>query len=164
MRVAVCAPLVLLACCTLASGAGKRREVPKVNEIRLNVDYLDKTWGITCKSHKVNSLRTVSDIELLLEFTKDVPNLSEIQLAFGDRARPDSGLVWFYIFNEDNVILGKTKRYYTLGELTGVKGDAFKLVFRSPAFIRSKNFKVEARPDEKLKEIIKDRESKKDKH
>jgi hypothetical protein len=89
MRVAVCASLVLLACCTLASaGRGKKKEpkvevpkveVPKVNEIRVNTDYLEKSWGIKSKSYKVDASRNGSDITIVLEFTKDVPNLSEIR-------------------------------------------------------------------------------------
>jgi hypothetical protein len=162
MRVTVCASLVLLACCTLASaGRGKKKEpkveVPEVNEIGVKVDYLDKTWGLKSKSYKVNSYRSCSDITLVLEFTKDVPNLSEIRQALGIGAKERStALVWLYIFDEENVVVGKTKDYLVYGELTGVKGDAIRLWFRTNP-IRNK-FKVEARPDKKLKESGKDKQ------
>ena len=165
MRVAVCASLVLLACCTLASaGRGKKKEpkvevpkveVPEVNEIRVNVDYLDKTWGLKSKSYKVDASPSCSDITLVLEFTKDVPNLSEIRQALGIGAK--DALVWLYIFDEENVVVGKSKDYLVYGELTGVKEDAVRVRFRTGVIFRNK-FKVEARPDKKLKESGKDKQ------
>jgi hypothetical protein len=167
MRVAVCASLVLLACCTLASaGRSKKKvpkvevpkvEVPKVNEIRVNTDYLEKSWGLNSKSYKVDASPSFSDITLVLEFTKDVPNLSEIRQALGIGAKDrDTALVWLYIFDEENVVVGKTKDYRVYGELTGVKGDAIRVRFYTNP-IRNK-FKVEARPDKRLKESGKDKQ------
>src|SRR4051812_19798117 len=51
MRVLACAPLMLFARCSLPAESGEKKNGKKDDNIKVVVDYLDKTWGIKYKSH-----------------------------------------------------------------------------------------------------------------
>lgn len=93
-----------------------------------------------------------------MEFTKDVEDLPELRRVFLSYAssgkKPQTPLLWYYFLDEDNVTLWKTTNssYNSVkidGELTGVKGDAFRAVLSVPSMIVSKTRRIEPRPAEK---------------
>jgi hypothetical protein len=121
-----------------------------------NVDHLDKAWGLTLKSVQVkkeelnkgtSQIRTT----LLLEFNKDVDDLKGLYKVF---TGPNSGLA-FYLFDKDNVVIGKVTMFGTEGELTGKKGDAFRLVLQTSVLDSQTFAKMEARSTERPPETKK---------
>lgn len=118
----------------------------KVGDTVWNLEYLDKTWGIKVKSIKVEG----NERKLLMEFGKDVEtDLNEMRKAFYQQ----SAGFKFYLFDEDNVVIGTAINIsVNLDELTGKKGDAFRLSMVIPRVPRGELVrKVEARPNEKAK-------------
>ncbi|HZZ80835.1 MAG TPA: hypothetical protein VFE62_20195 [Gemmataceae bacterium] len=113
-------------------------------EVAYHMEYLDKTWGIKLKSidpGKANS----GTCTLLLEFSKDVDDLKQMRAAFSEIGAPH---VLYYLFDQDNVVVGKSGLKDIEGELTGKKGDAFRVKIMNHAGPSKKVFKVEARPNE----------------
>jgi hypothetical protein len=141
-------PLLLFGFCAFTNGGEKK----KSDSIKFDMTYLEKTWGIKYKSHSVEDYEiareTVKALKILLEFTKDVDNPKEIRRAFlyPMPLKGDTPIyLWFFFFDEDNVSLGKLCPTQVQGELSGKKGDAFRVILtRYPPFQKVR--KVEARP------------------
>jgi len=85
-----------------------------------------------------------------MEFAKDVDDLQAMRAALEPNPQLKTEPVqWFYCFDEDNVVLGKSAVNSMDGELTGKKGDAMRLYINFPSDHRGNTRKVEARPAEK---------------
>jgi len=134
-------------------------EEKKESDIKVDLSYLEKKWGIKCKSHKIDASPGYKKVTFLLEFTKEVENLEELRAAFVYRVqnrhatpKPNPPL-WFYFFDEDNVFVFKSHPLVIEGEVSGKKGDAIRV---SIAGIQPWDFakirKIEARPAEKEKD------------
>ena len=136
---------------TSAFRAPKKEYAPKVD-----LSYLKQTWGLECKSQKVernNGPGGSMQMTFRLEFTRDVPNLKEIreQLTAREPKSSDSAL-WFYFFDGENVVVYKTPPNKIEGEVTGVKGDAIRVtIFALSDPLLDKTQKIEARPGEREK-------------
>jgi hypothetical protein len=126
----------------------------KENAPKVDLSYLKQTWGLECKSQKVErnyGLGGGMQMTFRLEFTRDLPNLKEIreQLTAREPKSSDSAL-WFYFFDGDNVVIYKTPPNKIEGEVTGVKGDAIRVsIFAIGEDILEKTQKIEVRPGEK---------------
>jgi hypothetical protein len=124
---------------------------------KFDLSYLEKTWGIKFKSQSVTEIEMskvfLNEIKILLEFTKDVENLKELRQAFTPPPMPlkaDTIVpLWFIFFDEDNVSLGRALRWNTEGEISGKKGDAFRVVLFFDSAKFKKTRKIEARAGEK---------------
>ena len=136
-------------------GGKEKRDVA----IKVDLSYLEKTWGIKCKTHRVTGIDYGNkEVKFLLEFTKDVENLKELREAFtpvvpgGIRGVRSTWPLWFYFFDEDNVFVYKSPVNAIEGEVTGKKGDAIRV---SVANIQPNDFnktrKIEAQPGDKEK-------------
>jgi hypothetical protein len=145
---------------------------PKKTMPPVDLSYLKQTWGLECKSQRVETSpfsRGGGGWQLVfrLEFTRDVPNQKEMREQLVEREPPslrpgvrqqapglelgDSAL-WFYFFDSENVMVYKTPPNKIEGEVTGVKGDAFRvIVFELSADILDKTQKIEVRPGGKVK-------------
>jgi hypothetical protein len=122
-------------------GPGKTEN--KVDGILWNFDHLEKSYGIKMKSVKKED---ANFFRVLFEFTKDVDNLPEMRHAIKPSKQPEAINYWF--FDEDNVAIGKLNGAPLVeGELTGKKGDAFRM-FIDVQVQGKKIQKVEARPSE----------------
>jgi formylglycine-generating enzyme len=129
-------------CVSLTAFAGEKKA-----EIKWDMDYLDKSWGIKLKSANVNEQK--NEVKMLLEFTKDVTDLREMRQAF--QAPDNNAKLWFLFFDEENVAFAKTTITKEEGELTGKAGDAFRIYLSAPvsnpkAFSITK--RVSARPSD----------------
>lgn len=112
-------------------------------------DYLDKTHGIRIKSVKVKEEKNERTAYIVLDFTKDVENLVEMRKCFGEADKTGPSIV-YYLFDEENIVIAKQERCLIEGELTGKKGDAFRLIL--PVLyinMKEKIRKVEVRPTAK---------------
>src|SRR5262249_49907709 len=94
-------------------------------DIKYDMSYLEKTWNLKVKSLTLSGEPPHTQIKMLLEFRTDVDDLKEMRQSLA--GSPSGGAVWFYLFDEDNVVLHKTRIQATEGELTGKKGDAFRM-------------------------------------
>ncbi len=118
--------------------------------IKFEMGYLEKTWGIKYKSHTV--VEDGLKIKMVVEFTKDAEDLpalcdclSPILPGVTKKKIP----LWFYFFDSDNVVLAKGFVAQIQGEITGKKGDAFRVLVAVPlknALTQTR--KIEARPEE----------------
>jgi hypothetical protein len=145
----------LVAASALAFGATCRADDKKDEAVPVAVDQLEKAYGIKVKSVKTTELQKEgkTNITVTLEFTKDVPDVTELkkvlvtypggQLPKGTMI--DSVPLVFHIFDKDNVSLGKHLIWAIEGDLSGVKGDAFRAVLVLPAGSYKQAAKLEAR-------------------
>src|SRR5262245_21915100 len=134
----------------------EKKEPPKDDErLKCVVEQFDKAWGIKFKSMtakdlpgKNSDVSTHTDIMITLDFTKDVSDVSAIRSVFAARGVPadlDKHPILFYLFDEDNVSIGKFVIMETEGELTGVKGDAFRIHLQIDKEKLKKAKRIEAR-------------------
>jgi hypothetical protein len=134
---------------TTSRAPAKKEHAPKVD-----LSYLKQTWGLECKSQKVERNYGAGggmQITFRLEFTRDVPNLKEMREQFTAQGpnSTDSAL-WFYFFDDENVVIYKTPPNKIEGEVTGVKGDAIRvIIFAISDSVLEKTQKIEVRPGEK---------------
>lgn len=164
MRAVMCAPLVLLPFWTLAVESGAKKTE---DGIKFNMDYLEKTWSMKYKSHAVDDYSfmgaPVKRVKLLLEFTKDVDKVKDLQQRFRpSRIPPNADTViplWFYCFDDDSVSVAKVYPFHIEGELSGKKGDAVRVWLNIDTTTFKRTRKIEARPGE-TKETTPKKESK----
>jgi hypothetical protein len=120
------------------------QDQPKKDDPKVDLSYLEKTWGLQLKAQKVGG----GQITFRLEFTKDVENLTELRQAFrpGTSTQSEWALV-FYFLDDENVVITKYPPGTIEGEITGQKGDAIRVTIQFP----NKTAKIIARPGEKVK-------------
>src|SRR5262249_10869568 len=125
--VVVGAALLLSALCIATADGGAKKE--KQIDLKCDMGYLEMTYGIKYKSHTVD--QTGGKVKLLLEFTKDVENLQEMRRALTPPVFSGKTVevqLYFHYFDEDNVLIYKIAADKLEGELSGKKGDAFRLI------------------------------------
>ena len=119
----------------------------KPDSIKWNMEYLEKTWGIQLKSVKIEEFKDTKDekpymaARMLLEFGKDIEKeeLSEVygnltaQVVGGKAV--GQGRLGFHFFDEENISLGTQVVSHLQGNLTGKKGDAFRITVPIPAVV-----------------------------
>jgi hypothetical protein len=131
--------------------ADKKTGTKFPDTIKLNFDVLDKVYGIKIKSALVKEEQHASKTEMIftLEFTKDVENVRALYETFA----PSSGVPFrfnelplvFYMFDEDNVVVGKIVIMGGEGEPSGVKGEAFRIFLSAPTETFQRTKRIEAR-------------------
>jgi hypothetical protein len=138
-----------IVCLALFIGGGRtqeKKEDGKKGSIEWKLDYLDTTFGIKLKS--ATFADKDKEFKLLLEFTKDVENPNDMRVAFlAPKGKSIQPKLWFHFFDGDNVKLFKNHLDRTEGELSGKKGEAFRVYIKIAA-IENKIKKVEVRPAE----------------
>ena len=140
--------VAFVACCTVLTGCQrqvaepadtkKAVETPKAGDVPLPLDKwemaaVEKNFGLKFKSLSFDG----TAYTFLVEFTKDLTpeELTEVQTAF-PFGRPDvrsASKVYVRFLDKDNVQLEKSPYWTALTELTGKKGEAFRLVTSAPA-------------------------------
>lgn len=139
MRARAFVPMFLFAV-SLPALAGEEK---KEDAFKVDMSYLEKTWGIKCKSQRITDdvlpfggRRDSKTMTFLLEFTKDVENLNELRAAFSPINAPfdtrsiSAAPLLFYFLDEDNVFLYKSPPNAIEGEVTGKQGDAIRVSIR----------------------------------
>ena len=140
-----------------------RKDDAKKEGIVWNMDYLDKTWGIKVKSVQVNKIKNKGEdsespertANLLCEFSKDLPVEAVVVADMINISRPlgemrsalspkSPSQMVFYLFDAENIVLSKSGVQDIVGELTGKKGDVFRLILHFSN--KPPVSKVEARP------------------
>jgi hypothetical protein len=137
----------------LTSGAQDKAEKP-LPEGKWNASYVEKPWGLKLKSvkYRFSDKGASALVIFLFEFTKDVEDVKAVRQAFGimpnrQRSTPTFML---YFFDDENVIFHKTfHRVDTDVEITGKKGDAFRVYLETHRSYLHKATKVEFRPVER---------------
>lgn len=122
------------------------------------LDRLDKSWNLALKAAHVKVVqkdslgdmkfkepKAFTELRVTLEFAKEPAFVREVRNVFvaesmlpkpGEPARKDSH-IQLYVHDAENVVLGKFNPQAIEGEITGKKGDAFRLVFYcDPAFAK----------------------------
>jgi hypothetical protein len=142
MRLLLCALPVVLACGSLPAQEKKF-------DAKINLDYLEKTFHLKgmdvqlqAKKKKGKQSNPHVILTLLLEFTQDT-DVKEVQDAF---ANTDNPKLWVYLFDGDNVLLKRYPLTQTQGEITGVKGDAFRALTYLETQPAKNARKIEVRP------------------
>ena len=120
------------------AAAKKAVETPKVGDVPLPLDKwemaaVEKHFGLRFKSVSFDG----HAYTFLVEFTKDLTpeELKEVQATFpfGSPNVRSASKVYVRFLDKDNVQLEKTSYLNALTELTGKKGEAFRLVTSAPA-------------------------------
>jgi hypothetical protein len=132
--------------------------------VELDASHFEKVPGIKVKSYSVNRITNRADtkflqITLLLEFAKDVKD--EELKAVKDAFTVDSSKFEFVALDGDSVVIAHgpsagPANYVIEGEMTGAKGDAFRLKIGFDSVVTAKAKKVVVReavpmPEEKPK-------------
>ena len=115
-------------CVVLFVGAGVTQDAKKEvkdNPIKFNLDYMEKMWGVKLKSATVDEKQ--GGIELLLEFTKDLDSVADLRIACYPPKKKAKPTMLFYLFDNENTVILKVPSSNASLEITGVKGDAFKV-------------------------------------
>ena len=158
MKAILSLPMLLFGFCAFTAGDEKL-----IGNFKFDMTYPEMKWGIKYKSHTVvedfpYEKSKVKALKILLEFTKDVDDVTEMRRALGPHPlrspkEPDRPIpLWFYFFDDDSVTIGKLYSSHLQGELTGKKGDAFRVWLYPLPEPFKKIHKVAARPGEKEKE------------
>jgi hypothetical protein len=115
---------------------------------------IDKYWGSKYKSHTVEDgdggkdVGPVKRVKILLEFTRDIDD-REVHREFRvshSVFRGPRRLFDFCLLDGDNVVLAKLSPPFDLeGEVTGKKGDGFRVVLSIDPCLYPKVRKIEAR-------------------
>lgn len=134
----------------LTASADDKKEPPKEESgLKCVIDQFDKAWGIKFKSMKVTEGKSLAVVTITLDFTKDVADVAEMRKAFvGTTRKPaklDTHPIVFYLFDADNVSLDRYVIASTQGDLTGAKGDAFRIQIEIDKEVLKKAKKLEAR-------------------
>jgi hypothetical protein len=142
MRLLLCALPVVLVCCSLP--AQEKNIDPKID-----LDYLEKTFHLKGKDVQLQSKKKKGKqssphviLTLLLEFTQDT-DPKKVEDAF---TSTDSPKLWVYLFDRDNVLLKRYALTQTQGEITGVKGDAFRALTNLETQPAKNARRIEVRP------------------
>jgi hypothetical protein len=169
MNAGMCAPLFLFGLTALVfaadpEGGKKAEEGKKVGDIEFDMSYLEKSWGIKYKAHTVqqelyrSKVRSMymKRVSILLEFTKDLDNLTDLRQAFTTYSvdkKPETPVdLWFYAFDKDNVAISKQWPTQVQGDLSGKKGDAFRVLLMVSDDYYPGLRRIAARPGDKKKE------------
>ena len=149
---------------TAAAQDKKTEEQGKM--VPCEVDRLDKSWNLTVKAAHVKVVqkdslgdkkfkepRSFTELRVALEFAEKPGSISEVRRVFitesmlpkpGEPALKDSH-IQLYVHDAEDVILGKFNPQAIEGEITGKKGDAFRLVFYSDPEFAKKVKKLDLR-------------------
>jgi hypothetical protein len=94
-------------------------------------EYAVKTWALKVKSASYNN----NKYTFVVEFTKDLKpeELTSLKEAFPPSNSREGSKLACYFFDKDNVIVDKRSDFRTTTELTGMKGDAFRLEIYGPS-------------------------------
>lgn len=151
MRSAAYAPLLLLAFCLVVHADDQKKPG---DAIKVDAGFLEKTYGVSYKSYSIADYKAkglkkeYKEVKIVLEFARDAENVAEMQRVFGGQGITGgaNAPLLFYCFDADNALLLKAHVYQGEGEMTGKKGDAFRVLVRVPDRVAAKIAKVEARP------------------
>jgi len=154
------AVLVLALCVSTGQSQDKDKKTDAKDEdvterFAWKMDYLETAWGLKFKSARVEGKGDKQTLSILLTFTKDADDVKKLQETFYPPPLPKKGAIpvppiQFYFFDKDDTVIGKTSVYFTRGEITGVKGDAFRVVLQfASAFADQGVKKIAVRPSEK---------------
>jgi hypothetical protein len=157
--------IVWLVAASLLAVAGSSPAQEKSTDSKLFLGVLDDLYGLKAKSIVADDVKPPSEIRvpenrsvaktrvtITLSFTKDVKNLTELRSLYdtftvsgGTPFRFDNLPLIFHFFDEDNVCIDKVVISALEGDLSGVKGEAFRvfLTCRTESFNRAK--RIEAR-------------------
>jgi tetratricopeptide (TPR) repeat protein len=102
---------------------------------RWSAGYADKTWGLKIKSvkceHFAPDRKGTEEYRVVLEFGKDLKpdELKALRESIDPTTSPAAGgKLEFQGFDDDGVVALRCTVYTLQGELTGTKGDAFRVV------------------------------------
>ena len=144
----------------------------KKDDITYDMKHLEKIFGLKFKSAKLAQGKTKDDtlVTITLEFTKDCPETSGVFAAGGLQemrksfAGKEASMGAFsstgpmvlkcYLFDADGVAFAKQPPGQIQGEVSGVKGDAFRIAQTVPNAVLAKVRKISFReepPPEKSK-------------
>jgi hypothetical protein len=137
---------------TVGTHAQEKKEEPRTDGLKCVVEQLDKAYGIKMKSVATKDFAPQgfdTEIKITFEFTKDVADMKALKETFVANDNPPAKLdtypLVFHLFDEDNVSLKKLVVRQIQGDLTGVKGDAFRIILQCDTATFKKTKKIEAR-------------------
>ncbi len=134
---------LLVVFCAATPGMGQKRDEP----VKWEMGFLDKTFGIKFKSGGPPG-QLNRGFKMVFEFTRDLkaPELAELRrLLQPPTTMPPA--FFFYSFDDENIAIEKLPVAIIEGELTGVKGDRFRLITAEMMHgVAADIRKVEARP------------------
>jgi hypothetical protein len=141
---------------------GSRPEVKK-DDIKYEMDQLEKNWGIKFKTAKIEQKKTGGDalVTITLEFSKDVEHRANVggindaplaivrSLFSGKPTARSAGpsLLQCYFFDEDGVAFTIQPVGKIDGTVSGKEGDAFRVTQTVPGDVLAKTKKISFREE-----------------
>ena len=153
-----------------ASAQERTKEQPPSKEtaIDCSLEHLPQSWKLKVKSSTVKETskdkigdqkfakpKAFAEIRMTLEFVSTPAQVKEIRKYVvpeeklpkpGDPGFKTDPKVQLFLFDADKVLLGKLNLHEVVGEITGVTGDAFRIVSYCDPEIFKKTKKIELRP------------------
>ncbi|QJW95652.1 hypothetical protein [Frigoriglobus tundricola] len=147
--------------------AGSTHAQDKKSDPKLTVENLEQGFGLKMKSVAYNApkpppkTRTLvsgdkpadkTDIVITFEFTKGVTDVRQL-LWLHESFAPSAGVPFafnqlpliFHFFDEDNVCIEKAVISSIEGDLSGIKGEAFRIILSGPTEVFKRAKRIEAR-------------------
>lgn len=159
-------PMRAIVCVAVLFAATAQAEEKK-SDIKTSVEHLDKSWNLAVKSVATKEVTKESlgdtkfvtpkkliEIHITLEFVEPPASVKEMRRRFviesklpkvGEPALTDPQTqLWF--LDGDGVELKKLEPWALEGEITGVKGDAFRLITYVEPDVFKKTKRIDLRP------------------
>jgi len=139
------------------STGGKKdgdKKKPQFPFEKWNFGPAEKIWGLKVKSMEFDPPQTgfqnITPYTFLIEFTRDLQpeELTKLKEAFptnNNIKTTRSKKFELYHLDSDNVVVEKQTYFFVNSELTGVKGDRFRLLAHGGSYPEKKAVKVELR-------------------
>ncbi len=169
MRAIVIVASLVVATAVVATAHAEDSKKSPSNEaaVKCTTEHLDKSWNLSVKSctakevvkeslgdQKFTPPRAFQEIRITLEFADEAASAKEIRRRFVPESKlPKVGepalkepQTQLCLFDGDNVLLKKLELWSVEGEITGVAGDAFRVVVYCEPELFKKVKKLELRP------------------
>ncbi|MCE9562821.1 MAG: hypothetical protein K8U57_12310 [Planctomycetes bacterium] len=166
--------VIMLAAALLLTAAQSQllcgQETKTEEAVKCTVEHLDKSWNLAVKSvvtkevtkealgdTKFNPAKKFVEIRITLEFADEAASPKEMKRRFVTESNmPKVGEValkepqtQLWLFDGDGVELKKFEPWSLEGEITGVQGDAFRVVIYCDPELFKKTKKIDLRPASK---------------
>jgi hypothetical protein len=144
---------LMLSVPTFAHAQEPKKDEAKKSPIKCVLVQIEMTSGVKFKSLSQKDGDKSSEFKITLEFTKDIIDPAELKSLKGLFSEHKSEIpgdtaqcpLVFHLFDEENVSLNKYVIKTLEGDVTGVKGDAFRIVIECDSASAAKAKRLEAR-------------------
>jgi hypothetical protein len=110
--------------------AAQTVDPPPIPKEKWNAGDGETLWGLKASGVRYKPSQHPPTIGIAFEFGKDLnpDQVQELAMALRAQGKGGEAQLGVHFFDEDGVVMHKANRFHVEGDLTGRKGDAFRLV------------------------------------